>query len=602
MLKKLFLLKTPSLIFLATVNLLLFSYLLFLAYFNGRMFPGIKISGISQTRQTPVDALNTLSASFQSRQQDALILSYQDQKFEVDLNEAQPEINLNQVVDQAYSTGRSGDYLKDFQDQFQALVLGKSFTPQVKFKKEIVLTSQINGIARAITKDPTNAQVSLGENISVTSSQDGQKLDNSVLSKQINDYLSLTAAAPTQVPVAIIKPGFSTANAQAARASLEKIKTNPITLHFEDNSWTIDQKTLFNLLDFNAISTTTTDNILPKTSALLSSNNFSDQLLINQEKLTNFLKDVASKINQPVAEAKFQFDSQNHRVTEFQAAQQGQELDIEKTAQLLSQALTQNGKTNIDLPVKKVLPKVTTADANNLGINKLLGEGVSNFAGSITNRIFNIGLAASRLNGALVPPGETFSFNKTVGEISGATGYKQAYVIKSGRTVLDDGGGVCQVSTTLFRAALNSGVPITERTAHAYRVGYYEQGFPPGLDATVFSPSVDFKFKNDTPAHILVQARVEGTTLYIDLYGTDDGRISKLTTPVILSQTPPLPELRQDDPTLPKGEVKQVDWPAWGANVSFSRTVTKNGETLISESWKSNYRSWQAVYLVGTKE
>jgi len=93
-----------------------------------------------------------------------------------------------------------------------------------------------------------------------------------------------------------------------------------------------------------------------------------------------------------------------------------------------------------------------------------------------------------------------------------------------------------------------------------------------------------------------------GNTLYFDLYGTSDGRIVNLTKPIVTNQTPPPPELRQDDPTLPKGQVKQVDWAAWGANVSFKRTVTRNGQTLIDETWRSNFKPWQAVYLVGTKE
>ena len=133
-------------------------------------------------------------------------------------------------------------------------------------------------------------------------------------------------------------------------------------------------------------------------------------------------------------------------------------------------------------------------------------------------------MATSRLNGVLVAPGEEFSFNKALGDVSAGTGYQQAYVIKGGRTVLGDGGGVCQVSTTLFRALLNAGLPITERRAHSYRVGYYEQGFPPGLDATVYYPTTDLKFKNDTSNHILIQSRVEGVKLIFDIYGPDDGR------------------------------------------------------------------------------
>ena len=176
-------------------------------------------------------------------------------------------------------------------------------------------------------------------------------------------------------------------------------------------------------------------------------------------------------------------------------------------------------------------------------------------------------------------------------------------MISSGRTVLDDGGGICQVSTTVFRAALNAGLPIVSRTAHAYRVGYYEQrGFKAGLDATVWAPAVDLAFKNDTDRHILVQAVVDraGGKLQVDIYGTGDGRRVELSEPVI-SNIKPAPEPRyQADPTLPKGTIKQVDFAAAGATSVFTRKVYKGDQLIIDDTFKSNFRPWQAVYLVGT--
>ena len=238
-----------------------------------------------------------------------------------------------------------------------------------------------------------------------------------------------------------------------------------------------------------------------------------------------------------------------------------------------------------------------------MGIKELIGVGHSLFYHSIQSRIFNINLAASRLNGVLVAPDEVFSFDKALGDVSAFTGYQQAYVIQNGRTVLGDGGGVCQVSTTFFRALLNAGLQIVERHAHAYRVGYYEQDSPPGIDATIFVPSVDLKFKNDTGHYILIQSQVDldNLALTFELYGTKDGRQVTMTTPVVTSQTPPPPDLYQDDPTLPKGEIKQTDFTAWGANVYFTRTVTKNGKVIIYDKFVSNYQPWQAVYLRGTK-
>ena len=201
-------------------------------------------------------------------------------------------------------------------------------------------------------------------------------------------------------------------------------------------------------------------------------------------------------VNRPVKEPVFNFDPKANnnqgRVTDFQAPQEGQTLDINGSILAFNQAFLSDNQTQINLPV--VITPAHNKLVNQLGIKELLGEGVSHFAGSSPERVFNLSLAASRVNGSLVPPSQTFSFDKAVGEISGATGYKEGYIIQNGRTVLDDGGGVCQDPTTLFRAVLYAGLPVVDRTAHAYRVEYYEEGFPPGLDATIYSPTVDFKF------------------------------------------------------------------------------------------------------------
>jgi vancomycin resistance protein YoaR len=307
-------------------------------------------------------------------------------------------------------------------------------------------------------------------------------------------------------------------------------------------------------------------------------------------------------------EALFTFE--NGRVVAFRPSSEGRTVDVKSLKQTIlkrftSSLIAQESPTiQINLPVTTVKPAVTTDKANGLGIRELIGEGTSLFYHSIENRIYNINLAASRFNGLLIPPGEVFSFDKVVGDVSSLTGYKQAYVIENGKTVLGDGGGVCQVSTTLFRAALNAGLPIVERHQHAYRVGYYEEDSPPGIDAAIYSPTVDMKFKNDTGHYILVQTSVDQNNyrLTFDLYGTSDGRQATVNQPVILSQSPAPDPLYQDDPTLPKGEIKQVDFSAAGANIYFTRTVTRNGKTILSDKFVSNYRPWQAVFLRGTKE
>ncbi len=327
----------------------------------------------------------------------------------------------------------------------------------------------------------------------------------------------------------------------------------------------------------------------------------------NTDILDQTIESLAKYIDIPVQDALFQFNA--GRVTAFRPSREGKKVNREETKRRFEQSLAtiptaQEPTVVISLPVDVIHPGLTTDRVNAFGIKELIGRGYSEFSGSIAGRIHNIALAASRINGILIKPGTTFSFNDAVGDISAATGYQSAYIIKEGRTVLGDGGGVCQVSTTLFRAALNAGLPISERRAHAYRVHYYEDGgFKAGLDATVFSPSVDLKIKNDTPGYILIQAKTDtkNATLTFELYGTSDGRRSEILNHQVWGLTPPPPPLYQDDPTLPKGITKQVDWAAWGANASFRYKVTKNGEVLQDQVFSSRFQPWQAVYLRGTQ-
>jgi vancomycin resistance protein YoaR len=334
--------------------------------------------------------------------------------------------------------------------------------------------------------------------------------------------------------------------------------------------------------------------------------NLSPYFRWNDQPINDALDTIEQDVNIPIEDALFTFAG--GRVTAFRPSKDGRALSRAVAITRIHDALfsgARNGVTHltVPMPIEVIHPSITTDRANSFGIKELIGMGYSEFAGSIPGRIHNVALAASRINGVLIKPGETFSFNDTVGDISAATGYQSAYIIKDGRTVLGDGGGVCQVSTTLFRAALAAGLPIVERHAHAYRVHYYEEGgFAAGMDATVYSPSYDLKFKNNTPGYILIQTKTDipNLSLTFELYGTRDSRVALISNQKLWDVTAPPPDLFQDDPTLPKGTTKQVDFAAWGAKASFDYTVTRGTETLENTTFVSNFRPWQAVYLKGT--
>jgi len=323
--------------------------------------------------------------------------------------------------------------------------------------------------------------------------------------------------------------------------------------------------------------------------------------------ISDFLKIAKERYEKPAKNALFKFE--NGRVLSFAKEEWGQKINEEKFLFYLNQTIqkmTTEQKKDffIYLPVEKIEPEIKLSEINKFGIKEEIGVGQSDFTGSISSRIHNIILAASKFNGILIPPGKVLSFNETVGDISSLSGYQPAYIIKDGKTILGDGGGVCQVSTTLFRAALNAGLPIIERHPHAYRVSYYENDSPAGLDATVFAPFVDLKIKNDTKAHVLIQTKIdkENNLLFFYLFGKKDGRQIEIEKPKIWDIVPPLPPKYQDDPTLKKGVIKQIDFPSWGAKVNFHYKVVKNGKIIFEKDFFSHYHPWPAVFLVGTAE
>jgi vancomycin resistance protein YoaR len=562
-----------------------------------RFYPGTTIAQIDVSLLTKNQAKEKVTAAINKRIEKPIVLSHNNNEKNFTISLPVIEEVLPKAIDQAFQFGHTHWDASARHNELN-LNLNKEISQSIE-----TLKTQINQL-------PIDSQLRIeNDQINVTPSQEGEVIDEQSLKNKLNDLVNTGKLTDNRLPTHIAYPKLSYQTAIEIKNRLDQIRLNPLQLTFKDKTFTLDLPTLITLIDLDnsdthLISTQISQTPITVSAIRIGNKTTSDaKLLINKEKATTYFKTIATQIDQEVQEPLFAFDpsaSGNSKVKEFKPPVEGQKLQIDQSVEKLSQVLLSPQQNRVELPVEVISP--TNKLTNELGIKELIGSGVSSYAGSFENRIFNVSHGASKINGILIPPGEVFSFTKTVGDITAATGYKQAYVIKSGRTVLDDGGGICQVSTTLFRAALNAGLPIVERTAHAYRVSYYEQGFSPGIDATIFYPSVDFKFRNDTPNHILIQTTIVGTSMTVDLYGTSDGRTVELTKPVITSQTPSPPELRQDDPTLPKGTVKQVDWAAAGANVSFKRVVRKDGQEILNETFKSNYRPWQAVYLVGTKE
>lgn len=282
---------------------------------------------------------------------------------------------------------------------------------------------------------------------------------------------------------------------------------------------------------------------------------------VQTDKVKEYVTTLAPRIDITPVNAKFEIADEKVKV--FQPAINGERVNIEKSTHEIVKAI-RNGEKESSLVIEVVEPDVTLEKINTLGINTLLGRGESNFAGSSPARIHNIKVGMSKFNGVVLKPGEEFSFNEILGEVDEKSGYQPELVIKGGKTVLEYGGGICQVSTTLFRSAIYSGLPISERRAHSFPVRYYN---PQGFDSTIYPGVVDLKFVNDTPNHVLIQNKMDGTKLVFEIYGSDDGREVKVEGPY------------------------QYDQKSNGAmKAYFVRKIHKENKTDKEERFDSSYR------------
>lgn len=538
------------------------------------ILPRVTVSGIEISNMDKESAKKRLEIEF-TNNPNLVHIFYRGQVL-TETTTLSKSYDFGWAVEQAWGLGRNGNLLTKINERVSMFFGPRTIDLPINYDSD-ALDGMISKVVTRINQDgvPAKIIVNGGGEIRIEPGSDGLMVDEEGLRKMIVTNLALPGNHDVETPTKVISTAIDSARVNDALTIANRWKGKTLRIFRNDYNLYLKTEDVFKLIGLA-------------------------KERVNPDEIDRVLREIKPKIEMEAKNAIFNIDQD--KVVEFSPEVTGVKVDESKFREKLSQIVTGSEISELEIPVIVTEPKIKAGDVNNLGIKTLIGTGTSLFHNSIPNRIHNLTLASARLNGAIVAPGETFSLGEQIGDITRATGYLEAYVISQGRTVLGDGGGVCQVSTTLFRAALNAGLPIVERKAHAYRVHYYEEDMGPGYDATVFFPSADLKFINDTPGHILIQTKVDpkNFSMKYEIYGTSDGRTATISKAKIYSQTPPLPTVYQDDPTLPLGAKKQVDWSAWGARVSFDYKVTRGGEVLQDRTFYSTYQPWAAVYLVGT--
>jgi vancomycin resistance protein YoaR len=503
-------------------------------------------------------------------------------------------------VEAAYAIGRSGSLAWNLGEQIRSATRGTHIAPVVLYD-ETAAQRYLAGLAGEIYLPVRDASLTInGLEIRTTPPQVGRRLDIEATLARLRQAVGQVDQAEIELVVVETRPRVIDASIAHDRA--QTIVSEPLTLYVESDlisgtleapqgPWRLSREELAAML-------------LVSEESVGENGSVRLDVSLDPRALGAYLAPINQEISQSATSARFIFDDDTRQLAVIAPSTDGLELNVAATSARINQAAI-GAEREVPMALQ-----VTPAEFNEsvtaveLGITELVASSTSYFAGSSAGRANNVQIAASKFHGILIKPGESFSFNKWLGEVSEEEGYDESLIIFGNETIPDVGGGVCQVSTTAFRTAFWAGYPITERWAHAYRVGYYEQGNQPvGTDATVYSPLVDLKFVNDTPHHLLIETYVNLNTyaLIFKFYSTSVGRVAEMEGPVVTDVVEHGDPVYKEDAGLELGEIKQVEWATNGLTAVVTRVIrdAATGEVLERKDFKSKFRPWNAVYLVG---
>ena len=588
-----------SLVFLMAVFFLLVGYN---AWYFGRIFPGVRVAGVDVSGLNREQAELKLSQVVQYPLTGKLLLRDGRDAWVVAPAQMGMLFDPSATAENAYKLGRKGSLVTRLTDQLHGFQSGMDVAPVVILDERTAYRF-LQSLAAEVDIRPVEASLAIeGLNVIATPGQMGRLLNVDktldAVSAQMQTFndgevlLAMDDRSPEVLDVS--KP------AEAVRRILQTplniVLPNPQL--GEPGPWQIDPATMASMLTINKIK---------------NESGISEYIISASDQMIRpFVLGIARELDKQPKNARFIFNDSTRQLDVLEPAVIGRSVRVDETIAAINTAIN-NGQQVATLTVDTTEPAVKSdATAASLGITDNVITYSTYFRGSSLPRIQNIKTASESFHGLLIAPGETFSMGQGLGDVSLDNGYAEAMIIYGNKTIKGVGGGVCQVSTTLFRTAFFAGFPIVERAAHAYRVSYYEQSESAinpklaGLDATVYFPLVDMKFVNDTPYWLLMETYVNEGARRITwkFYSTSDGRTVDWETTGPINRIPAPDPIFQENPDFEPGQVKQTDWAAEGADVQVIRRVSRGGQLINQDYFNTHYAPWQAVceYGPGTED
>ena len=562
----------------------------FRAFYSERIYPAVTVGDVPVGGLTAGQAQNLLVERAADLEQGTVAFSYAGKTWTPTLAEMGVTLELEQSLAEARALGRNDDARSRL--AFTANSLREDQIVALRsMVDENVLNAWFDKVDSDIGAPAVDARIQLsGTQVSIAPEATGIVVDRNTAKAAILGALTSLKPVSLELPTVIDRPVIFAADLEQVRSDVENAVSGPVAVAFESKSWSIEAETLVQFL--------TVDTVLEGNKPIA-------KLTFNQEALAAALRDrFTPEVDRAPVNAEVRWSDDQGLIATAPSVT-GITLKAPEFAAAVSESFL-NGHVNVDIPVVQTAPEIDSENLAALKINTRLATGDSNYAGGSAERDINIGVGTGLLNGTLVRPGEEFSFNGAVGEITADKGYVESSVVVAERSGKDIGGGICQVSTTVFRAAILAGMPITTWNPHTYRLkGYEADGWGPGFDASILqygsTPEEwgDFKFENATSGWLLVEAWTEYPRMYVRIYGENLGHSVEIVDEWQSDPITDNEDIEIVNEGLPPGTVQQIEYPLAGLEAGFTRVVKDaNGVEVYNRSFVTKFKGRGNVFEV----
>jgi len=558
--------------------------------YENRMFPGARVLGVRLDGMTLEESRKAVDGAIDAALGKGLRFKYKEQEVVLDAtvvsNEADASRDLvdydqDPAVTKAFELGRRHDWFGNVAEQMRMRVRPLTVSVDVVVDR-FAITAALQSSLKAELTSVKNAELVLNVKIdppsfSIQNEEKGVELSADTALDELGLQAKTLDFKQIELSDRLVTPTLTKEDLQPFVQDAENFLKRPsLAFTYEDQKFSVPALTLAGWISVTGVRSNL-------------------ELTLSESRFSEDIKKIAPDVEQEARTGSLVV--KNGKIESFVSGTEGRLIDAKAT--LAEVIANWPASSTFPLIVNTMQSKLIGEDPERLGIKELIGVGVSNFSGSPSNRRKNIAHGADQVNGTIIQPGETFSLLKTLGPIDAAHKWLPELVIKGNETKPEYGGGLCQIGTTTFRAALASGLPIVERRNHSYRVRYYE---PAGTDATIYDPSPDFKFLNDTAHAILINAYIKGDEVIFEFWGTKDGRTVNQTKPRVYNISSPPAMKLIETLDLPPGKKKCTESAHAGADAEFTYTVIYPNGEVKEEVFRSHYRPWQAVCLVGVEK